>query len=261
MEGTGGTRTVSFTVNRSGAIAGSASVRYSINGIGTTPTNANDFLPVNEWTIDFEANHPTRVVTIHVNTDADLECNEKFRVALSNPIGGTIGTSSTAVGWIGNDDLSNGKVYPKCFSVPKTLSGRSENDEIGDYYDFYDGAPAEMIAGLGTDGDWEFGDDHRAEDDAPQIGGVIATSDPLWMFVPPTYLAREQPSMPGTKSFDAASYFGGPPHGLKDDRKYEPDHGDDRWRELSFAELDRDRRESSDPHTLIDDALADWVAV
>jgi hypothetical protein len=47
-----------------------------------------------------------------------------------------------------------------------------------------DGAPAEMIAGLGTDGDWDFGDDYRSEDDAPQICGVIATSDPLWMVAP-----------------------------------------------------------------------------
>jgi hypothetical protein len=67
--------------------------------------------------------------------------------------------------------------------------------------------------------------------------------------------------MPGIKSFDAASYFGGRPYGLKDDRKYEPDQGDDRWRDLSFAELDRDRRESADPHALLDDALAEWAAI
>lgn len=263
-EGTGPSPTIlPFSIIRTGGLATTASVQYSMAGSGLFPTNSLDFVMGFETSdiLQFIPGQTVYDFEIEIVADNIRECKEQFEVSLFNPIGGVIGTSSSAIIAIKNDDLFRGQVSRKCDIVPRFGIGRRDNDESGDNNNTYDGAPAEMIAGLGTDGDWEFGDDYRAEDDAPQIGGVIATSDPLWMFVPPTYLAREQPLMPGTKSFDAASYFGGPPHGLKDDRKYEPDHGDDRWRELSFAELDRDRRESSDPHTLIDDALADWVAV
>jgi len=102
-EGNGGWTTptaFSFTVTRSGNLAGAASVNYATaNG---TATAASDYTATS-GTLTFAPGETTKTITVLVNGDKLKEPNETFVVNLSNAVGATI-TDGTGIGTILNDD-------------------------------------------------------------------------------------------------------------------------------------------------------------
>ena len=107
-EGTGASPTdFTFTVTRSGDTSGTASVKYTVKGVGgSTAAKASDFnggvFPTNV-TVNFAVGQTSAVVTILVTADSTKEKNESFRVTLSGATNATIATA-TADGIIQNDD-------------------------------------------------------------------------------------------------------------------------------------------------------------
>ena len=109
-EGNSGPTAFSFTVTRSGVVAGAGSVAWSLSGEGSSPADAADFggsLP--GGTVSFAAGQTTQTVTVLVTGDTALEADEGFRITLSAPVGGAIATPA-ASGVILNDDVA-GRVY------------------------------------------------------------------------------------------------------------------------------------------------------
>ena len=100
VEGSTGTTAFSFTVSRSSGV-GTASVHYAL-AHGTT--TADDVSGTTSGTVSFASGETSKVVTINVVGDTTIELNETFSVALSTPVGATLGTA-TATGTVVNDDL------------------------------------------------------------------------------------------------------------------------------------------------------------
>lgn len=104
-EGNSGLTALTFTVVRTGAAAGAASVHYAVTGSGPLMANEVDFDGANlEGDIAFEPGQTTVTLTIYVSGDAVYENDEGFTVTLSNPSAGNILSISTATGTIFNDD-------------------------------------------------------------------------------------------------------------------------------------------------------------
>ena len=108
VEGTGANSMFTFTVSRTGdRVQGASGVTYTVSGSGTNPADASDFggsFPTG-W-IQFLDGDITKVISIPVIGDSDVEPDEEFTVSLSNPAAGTVGATgtSTATGTILNDE-------------------------------------------------------------------------------------------------------------------------------------------------------------
>ncbi|MCC9655500.1 Ig-like domain-containing protein [Rhodopirellula halodulae] len=95
-----------FTVTRSDDTTGTASVDYTVSGSGTDAADAGDFggaFP--SGTVTFADGEATKVITIDVLGDSNVEPDEGFSVTLSNPSSPAVISSGTADGNIVNDDL------------------------------------------------------------------------------------------------------------------------------------------------------------
>ncbi|WP_122893440.1 Calx-beta domain-containing protein [Arcobacter peruensis] len=100
-EGIDSNNTFTFTVTRDGSLTGSSSVDWQINH---TDTNSSDF-SATTGTVNFADGESSKVVSITVVGDRDIESDEDFAVELVNPgAGSTIGTA-TATGTIQDDDI------------------------------------------------------------------------------------------------------------------------------------------------------------
>jgi F420-dependent methylenetetrahydromethanopterin dehydrogenase len=99
-EGSTGTTAFTFTVTRSSGV-GTSSVNYAL-AHGTT--TADDVSGTTSGTVSFASGETSKLVTINVVGDTTIELNETFSVALTNPVGATLGTA-TATGTVVNDDL------------------------------------------------------------------------------------------------------------------------------------------------------------
>ncbi|XGW00908.1 MAG: Calx-beta domain-containing protein (plasmid) [Leptolyngbya sp. BL-A-14] len=113
-EGNTGNTPYTFTVTRSGDIAGATSVDYDVTGSGANGANAADFggtLPTG--TVNFAAGDTSKVITVNVSGDTTVEPDEGFAVTLSNPTGGATLTAAAATGTIQNEDAAavGGKIY------------------------------------------------------------------------------------------------------------------------------------------------------
>lgn len=103
-EGDAGNTSFTFTVSRSGDDSGTSSVDYAVTGSGGNPAVAADFggsLP--SGTVNFLAFETSKLVTINVAGETDVENDNGFTVTLSNPTNTIIGTASDT-GTIQNDD-------------------------------------------------------------------------------------------------------------------------------------------------------------
>lgn len=104
-EGNSATTPFTFTVTRSGAASGTATVNWTVTGTGANPANAADFadgtLP--SGVVTFNNNETSKTITVLVAGDTLVEPDETFVVTLSGAVGAQIGTA-TAVGIILNDD-------------------------------------------------------------------------------------------------------------------------------------------------------------
>lgn len=99
-EGNSGTTPFTFTVSRSTS-QGSASVNYRVGHVGTS---ASDFSGATAGTVHFAPGQTTQTLTLTAIGDRLVESTEHFKVLLSDPQGGLLGTAS-ADGRIANDDL------------------------------------------------------------------------------------------------------------------------------------------------------------
>lgn len=118
LEGATGQQPFTFTVSRSGNVASSATVNYSL--IQSLPTAVGDSYPSIATNTDFlagtsfsgvvnfAANEVSRVLTFQVLGDGLAEQDEYFDVVLSNPSGGFKLADSKATGVILSDEVSVG---------------------------------------------------------------------------------------------------------------------------------------------------------
>jgi len=185
-EGTGTTATpFVFTINRTGDLTNSSSVRYSVAGWGTKKASSTDFTGgfATNVLVNFAAGVSSVDITINVVADSTKESNEGFRVTLSSATGATI-TTATADGSILNDD-----------GVTKAPAG-TERDG-GRFY--------------GTDGD-------------PRVNeALIAVADPLWSFIPAEMLTPEQLSVPVITWINGTPLVGDWAHGFENGHSHD-DH-------------------------------------
>lgn len=189
-EGTSTTATpFVFTINRSGDLAGTSTVRYSVAGTGNKKASGNDF--VNGFATNVQVNFAAGVaavdITLNVIADSTKEPNETFRVSLSNATGATIATGS-----------ANGSIL---------------ND---------DGA-TRAAAGSERDGGRYYGE----EGDARVNRALIAVADPLWAFVPAEYLTPEQLAVPVITWIDGTPYLGDLAHDHEHEHDHDHEHEHD----------------------------------
>ncbi|MBJ7898457.1 MAG: RTX toxin [Cyanobacteria bacterium RI_101] len=126
-EGYSGTKNFTFTVTRSVTTEGTDTLDWAVTGSGLTPADGADFaggiLP--SGSITFNPGETERVITVQIQGDANLEPNETFTVALSNPSSGVItvpGASST----ITNDDVAT--VLTPEFAITANHASKTEGD-------------------------------------------------------------------------------------------------------------------------------------
>lgn len=111
-EGGGGATPFTFTVTRSGDTSSTGSVDWKVSG--ATGLTSGDFigdqdaLAVNSGLpsgiVNFGIGESSRVITINVQGDIDLEEDETLEVVLSSPVNGTITTGTGSVTILSDDD-------------------------------------------------------------------------------------------------------------------------------------------------------------
>jgi hypothetical protein len=106
LEGDSGSTEFTFAVTRSGNTSEAIDVSWAVTGSGTAPADAADFLGsvLPSGSVSFAAGETTKSIVISVAGDTDVEADESFSVALSNPTEGTLISQATATGTIRNDD-------------------------------------------------------------------------------------------------------------------------------------------------------------
>ncbi len=105
-EGNAGTTPMTFTVGRTGGITGAVSASWTAT-LGTA--SASDFAGGQTYsgTVNFADGQSSATIIFNVVGDTVGEANETFSILLANPVGGaTLGTATTAVGTITNDDIA-----------------------------------------------------------------------------------------------------------------------------------------------------------
>ena len=105
QESHGGSTAYIFTVTRTGAILAAGTVDWAVTGSGANPTNAADFTggPLPSGILSFAVGQTSQTITVNVAGDSKFEPDEGFAVTLSNPSGGAILATASAVGTILGD--------------------------------------------------------------------------------------------------------------------------------------------------------------
>lgn len=104
-EGESGSTGFTFEVVRTGNLLDPSSVEFSVQPF---ETDADDFFggAFPSGTVSFAPGEASKVITIDVQGDTDIETDEQFIVALSNAVNGTIDpVADSASGTIENDDF------------------------------------------------------------------------------------------------------------------------------------------------------------
>jgi hypothetical protein len=105
-EGNSGPTAYTFLVSRRLGKPGIIStVDYAVTGSGDNPASAGDFVggAFPSGAFAFAENETSKLLTIYVQGDADVESDKSFTVMLFNPVNAVIGTAA-ASGTIQNDD-------------------------------------------------------------------------------------------------------------------------------------------------------------
>ena len=107
QEGNNGNTAFTFTITRTGNLNQTTSVEYQVTGNGSNPANSDDFVAgvLPNGIVDFGVNESSKVITINVNGDLNLEEDESFTVRLQNPTGNTVISDANAHSTIINDDF------------------------------------------------------------------------------------------------------------------------------------------------------------
>ena len=104
-EGDSGEADLEFTVSLSAASGKQVTVKYAVDGTDAgTATSGTDYEAVTETTLTFAVGDTSKTVTVKVKGDTLNEPNETVRLTLSEPANATLGSASTGVGMITDDD-------------------------------------------------------------------------------------------------------------------------------------------------------------
>ena len=105
-EGNSGATSFSFNVTRSGDTSGTTLVDYAVSGSGANAANGEDFVGsvLPSGTISFGPGVISRLVTVAVRGDTQVEADEGFVVTLSGATGDAAIVTAAAAGTIRNDD-------------------------------------------------------------------------------------------------------------------------------------------------------------
>jgi len=122
-EGDTGPTPFTFTVTRTGNLAGASTVSWAVIGSGANAAIATDFTggAFPGATLTFSTGVATQIITVNVNGDLNIELDNGFTVTLSAPFDATI-TTATALGNIQNDDS------PPTLSISATNANQPEGD-------------------------------------------------------------------------------------------------------------------------------------
>lgn len=101
VEGTGGTTSLVFTVNLSEPVILDVLVNFATTS--GSATSGQDFTPTT-GTLTIPAGQSTGTITVPITPDALVEPTQTFTLTLSAPVHGTLGTPSSAIGRIVDDD-------------------------------------------------------------------------------------------------------------------------------------------------------------
>ncbi|MBF0627100.1 MAG: DUF4347 domain-containing protein [Magnetococcales bacterium] len=119
-EGNSGNSNATYTVSLSSAATSAVMVNYATTGV--TATAGVDFGSIGNILV-IAAGSTSATFTVPIMGDATSEENETFTVALSNPNGATLGTTSSVTTTITNDDsTSTGSTPRVTLSGPATIS-------------------------------------------------------------------------------------------------------------------------------------------
>jgi subtilisin family serine protease len=94
-------RRTTITVNRSGVAVGTLTVNYAIS-VGTA-TSGSDFT-ARTGRLRFTASQTTKTFTVSIKNDTISEADETVNLALSDPVGGLLGSQSTAILTVTDND-------------------------------------------------------------------------------------------------------------------------------------------------------------
>jgi hypothetical protein len=110
-EGNSGTTNFLFTITRKGDSTGTNTVTVSLDGTGSNPADALDFLFGSSLPqtsiLNFADGETTKELSVAVKGDTTTEQNELFSVNLSNATGGATIATGKAIGNILNDDITD----------------------------------------------------------------------------------------------------------------------------------------------------------
>lgn len=101
VEGNSGTTRTNFTATLSAASGQTVTVHYAT--ADGTATAGGDYTALPDTTLTFAPGETSKVVSVDVGGDVDVETNETFTVTLTSPANATLGTA-TGTGTIQNDD-------------------------------------------------------------------------------------------------------------------------------------------------------------
>jgi C1A family cysteine protease len=130
-EGRIGSTPFTFTIKRTGSLAGSSTVKWNVAGTGVNPAGSSDFTGPTSGTLAFSPNQATRTLTVSVIGDINQEANETFSVRLFAPTEAALG-GSAAGGTIQNDDLI-GNANPNTLrgtALAEFIDGRANIDTL-----------------------------------------------------------------------------------------------------------------------------------
>lgn len=163
-ESNSGTTAFTFTVSRNGSPTDTASVDYSVIGVGTNAANAADFggtLP--SGTIDFAAGESSKTLTINVSGDSTAEADDSFAVRLANPVGATLNTAATNLVVNGNFEAGNSNFFSAYRNRPNSFNSvysagdytitadpRFVHDQFAHYPDHTPGSGTFMLVANGA---------------------------------------------------------------------------------------------------------------
>jgi hypothetical protein len=105
-----------FTITLSAAAGSNAAVNYATSD--GTAVAGQDYTAAS-GTLSIPSGATSAAITITSTSDTDYEADETLTLALSSPVGLTLGTASSATGTITNDDNANPKGY---FTGTSTVS-------------------------------------------------------------------------------------------------------------------------------------------
>ena len=107
-EGNSGATVFTYTVARSGYIAGTGSIAYVVSGTGTNPASVSDFIggAFPTGSVSFAAGETSKTFTVAVAGDTAIESDETFLVTLGNAQSQGIILTGSVTSTIVNDDAA-----------------------------------------------------------------------------------------------------------------------------------------------------------